>query len=439
MSNLLGSFLHLFLQSTLDFWSAVRVVFASGAWVIFVPVFFAMLFRLYMVVINQRYITSLQWTFIRVRVPETNTRTPRAMEEVLSALHGLQKPADLMERYLDGYVQAWLALEIRGARDGVQFILRVPAGNRDMAEAAIYAQYPDAEIDEVDDYAAPYTVELMEKDFDLWGTELTLAKEDAYPIKTYVDFEDEFGEDSNFVDPMAVTTELVSALKAGEELWIQILIRPVFQQDWIEEGMNLALKLAGREPEKKATKLAQAFALLAQAATLVMTLGTLPESEEKKESLQLGALKLTPGETDIVRAIQRNVSKVAYEAKIRVCYVGPLAVFKRRARVPMLYGIFRPFSSLTLNSFRPDVNVNTSRPTYGLVRARQWYRRKRFLRKYKARFFQEKGFVLNVEELATLYHFPVTSVKTPALERARAKKGEAPTNVPLAPEELPLA
>jgi len=47
--------------------------------------------------------------------------------------------------------------------------------------------------------------------------------------------------------------------------------------------------------------------------------------------------------------------------------------------------------------------------------------------------------VLNVEELATMYHFPVEYAKGPAIERTKAKRGEAPHNVPLSSDDLPVA
>jgi hypothetical protein len=254
-----------------------------------------------------------------------------------------------------------------------------------------------------------------------------------------VDFEDEFAVDARLVDSMAAITELLSTLKPGEEAWLQILIRPVFADKWQQEGMELALKLAGREVPKKLSKVTQAFALLGKAVTVATTLATPVPPDQKKERVDLGVLRLTPGETDVVRAIQRNVSKVAFETRVRIVYVAPKTVFDKRLRIGTMFGIFRQFSSYNLNSFRPDTRITTSRPTYGLVKMRRAYRERRLLKKYRKRDFGGKGFIFNVEEIATLYHFPVEYVKTPAVEHARAKRGEAPTNVPLAPEDLPLA
>ncbi|MDZ4229552.1 MAG: hypothetical protein U1C53_00250, partial [Candidatus Veblenbacteria bacterium] len=42
-----------------------------------------------------------------------------------------------------------------------------------------------------------------------------------------------------------------------------------------------------------------------------------------------------------------------------------------------------------------------------------------------------EGFILNTEELATLYHFPVVTVKAPLVKKTEAKKAEPPFGLPV--------
>ena len=45
-------------------------------------------------------------------------------------------------------------------------------------------------------------------------------------------------------------------------------------------------------------------------------------------------------------------------------------------------------------------------------------------------FFESKTQVMNVEEIATLWHFPGQMLKVPTLERIESKEAAPPTNLP---------
>ena len=432
----LSIYLGFLVQTFFAYFANLFDVIITGGWLVFVVLLGAILYRSYMDSVQTKYIMAMKWSFLRIRVPEENTRNPRSMEEAFNAMHGIEKKPDLLEIYLDGYIQSWVSLELRGTHEGVSFIMRVPTGNVPLVQSAIYAQYPDAEIEEVSDYMTNYPVDRIEKDFDLWATEFNLREPDAYPIKTYVEFEDEFAEESRYVDSIASITEVLGNVKPGEELWMQILARPAILADWKTEGKELALKLAGRDTPKKPYLVEQAFVNLGTTVGAVVSLGAKPE-EKKKEKDMLGLLKLTPGEVDLIKSIQRNVSKAGYECQFRIMYVAALPVYSRRMRVNAMLGLLRQF--IGANSFALNGRFTTSRPTYGFVSRRQMQRKRRSLKRMQQRYFGESGFVLNVEELATMYHFPVEYAKGPSIERTKAKRGEAPHNVPLSSSDLPIA
>ena len=53
------------------------------------------------------------------------------------------------------------------------------------------------------------------------------------------------------------------------------------------------------------------------------------------------------------------------------------------------------------------------------------------LDEYKLRRFAEHGFILNISELASVYHLPHTSVETPNIVWATSKTAEPPSNLPV--------
>src|SRR5690606_5099292 len=101
--------------------------------------------------------------------------------------------------------------------------------------ARIYAQYPGAEVIEAKDYALDVIYD-PEK-INVWGFITSLVKPDAYPIKTYIDYELDRGgkEQEEIVDPIVPIIEFLGSLKPGEQAWIQIMIqahrKQVFSKD----------------------------------------------------------------------------------------------------------------------------------------------------------------------------------------------------------------
>ena len=51
---------------------------------------------------------------------------------------------------------------------------------------------------------------------------------------------------------------------------------------------------------------------------------------------------------------------------------------------------------------------------------------------YKARWFPaNQNSIMNTEELATIFHFPLVSVGAPMLRRVETRKGEPPAHLPI--------
>ena len=175
---------------------------------------------------------------LEIRIPKEILKPTRAMETVLNSMRQtIYAPPDWYEKWIDGQVQLSYAFEIVSIGGEPHFFVRTPADIRDSVEAALYSQYPDAEISEAPDYVKMVPQDIPNKDWDLWGADYRLLKPNAYPIKTYRDFETEHeAKEEKRVDPIAGLLESMAKIQPGEQLWIQIVAEPVSIQDdpWID-------------------------------------------------------------------------------------------------------------------------------------------------------------------------------------------------------------
>ena len=85
------------------------------------------------------------------------------------------------------------------------------------------------------------------------------------------------------------------------------------------------------------------------------------------------------------------------------------------------------------------MNYNQLKPndlskTYGKIffkEATADFRKRRILKRYIERNPDGPKLFFSSKELATLYHFPDLSVKSPAVPRVASKMGSAPSNLPM--------
>ncbi|MDD2731167.1 MAG: hypothetical protein PHW33_03535, partial [Candidatus Portnoybacteria bacterium] len=111
-------------------------------------------------------------------------------------------------------------------------------------------------------------------------------------------------------------------------------------------------------------------------------------------------------------------------------YIGRKEIYSS-ANVSAVMGIMNQFANLNMNVLKPLPETITSRAYYLFTEQRKFFRKRLILRWLRTRSFWEKGYILNIEELASLYHFPTVAVKAPATPYIEIKKAEAPSNLPV--------
>ncbi|OGN02416.1 MAG: hypothetical protein A2655_01650 [Candidatus Yanofskybacteria bacterium RIFCSPHIGHO2_01_FULL_43_42] len=369
------------------------------------------------------YLASLEWILLEIRVPREVNKSPKGMEQVFAALYGIfLGPVRWQEKFFKGKVPDWFSFEIAGTGGETHFYVRTQTKYRNLVESQIYAQYPDVELVEAEDYVSALPPFLPNQEYDLWGGEEILSKEDAYPIRTYPEFEEKgTGPDIvKRIDPIASIVETIASLDYKEYISIQLLIRPAGGDEWVKKGQAVVDKLMGKKAKPKEDWLTKTiFGIDA-----LLSGGSSEKKEEKKEHEQL-----SPGKQEVLKAVERNFTKLGFEGGIRLVYIFPKNMF-HITHLAAMNGAFKQFASPSLNSFK--LNKSTTPPIRGFLYKQKAYRRKSFMyRKLRDRSFVQKPIILTTEELATVYHFPDVSVKSPLLPRVEAKKGEPPAGLPI--------
>ena len=400
-------------------------------------------------------------TVLSVRVAKDNETGPIVAEQIFSTIHGIARKITFWER-LKGYDQDQVSFEIANIGRSIRFFVHFPTKLRNLVEGQIYAQYPNVEIVEVEDYALPSEVEIhtpekspsegarvlvaadkvpamkehvQEKFLKIdqfrhaVGLELTLADPDIFPIKRYPQFEDKKAKVS--LDTLAgITATLAKMNDLDEQAWIQIIVRPM-EEKWrmvfvkciriLKKGIFLnidSLQKAYARAFCTRSKLVRTiffpfyWGMWFQgvfSGTAVMDSAEHGSGEEVEEQISKSHEK----ETIMVAAIDK-VGKLLYEASIRIVYVpkdknSDTALLKLRE----IAGSFKQFNIPHLNGFHIEKIVQNE----SIVEA---YRKREM----------HHPFVLNIEELATIYHLPNITVATPNIYWVRSKKVEPPNDLP---------
>lgn len=379
---------------------------------------------LWLAYVQEFYKRSIKWVILELRVPREVRRSPRAMEQVFMTIHAVRNSAsDYQEQYWDGEVPMWFSCEMVSFGGDIHFYMRIPKVRRNHVEAALYAQYPDIEIIEAtEDYIhrlPPTATELRKAGYRLFGNELILEKRDAFPLRTYVDFEENIEERQ--LDPIAALLETFAKLDPREHIWVQILVRPTIDDSWKKAGDKIIEELKEKTGKRR---------VLSPLGEFIM-------------------IDRSPGDVEVMKAVDRNIGKPGFHSIVRYLYMAPQEIYSASFGRRSVLSSMNQYASEQLNRFKHNTRAWTLakiwyRPylfpkrrrlareerMYENYRKRQLYadtfmeavwRMKFFYWGFKAR--QWSRMVLNVEELATICHLPMFVVLTgPLMKRVESRK-----------------
>ena len=151
-------------------------------------------------------------------------------------------------------------------------------------------------------------------------------------------------------------------------------------------------------------------------------------------------LDLTPKEKERVEGVHMKATKLGFNTKIRVVYMAKKEILDKAKVFSGFVGYIKQFGALDKNSFKPDLKFTMTKTVYFMKDSRLIKKKRNLFNNYIHRSTNGRDmFLLNIEELATLWHFPVeANVKAPLIQKAPGRKADAPASLPIIEEKTVL-
>lgn len=333
---------------------------------------------------------EVESVLLALEIPKANDKSELAAEQLFASLHGILR--DKAELKLNNNVQEHLSFEIASVNGQIRFYAWVPTTLQSFVEGQIYSQYPSVQIHVADeDYVAHERQHSV-----VYTSEITLSDSEFLPIKTFQNFE---------VDPLAGITGTLAKLEStGEEVWIQVLARPV-ADEWHKDSDNWIKSVKNGNP----------LAFLNGGFNMKFFAGFFAALWQPPEQGSADKPKeLSDRDKNRIAEAEKKATKLGYQVKIRLAYLGE-SQQSGKLRMQAIVGTFKQFNSTNLNGFR------MSSASY----------KPEDLAKYRMRTFSDRGYILNIEELASVFHLPHTNVETPNIVWASSKTAEPPAKLPI--------
>ncbi len=299
-------------------------------------------------------------------------------------------------------VAAWLwgrddhfSFEIVANNGLISFYIVSPRRLSRYLEQQINAHYPDAVLEEVIDY------NLFKASSQVAAGNLKTIRHFALPLKTYL---------KQDADLMNSQLNVMSKLAPDDSLAIQYTVRSAYG---VWHSVVKKIVQTAHKQKSLATALKQGAL-----QEWLDFFGDIFKSKEQKEreSSQKAEKRLTALEEESLKTIEEKNSKAGLDVNLRLVVC---SAEKSRAET-LLADLVSALSQYNHyeygNSFNNKISNNGS---------------KHLVEEFIYRRFNDKAsFILNTEELASLFHFPLSNAETPNIVWLNAKQAAAPATVP---------
>ncbi|HBT81454.1 hypothetical protein A2757_02830 [Candidatus Giovannonibacteria bacterium RIFCSPHIGHO2_01_FULL_48_47] len=299
-----------------------------------------------------------------------------------------------MEKFLMGFggmKNKSFALELAAHNNGAEifFYVAAPRKFEKLVEGQLHGAFPEAKIDKVNDY------NIFNPDGISRGAILELEKNKFLPLKTYQKIES---------DPVETITSAFSKIDEFDEgAALQLVLRPSAEK--LEKSIH---SVTEKLKQGKSRKEVLGEKSLAEETIEIFKKPKSQRPEEKNKPVVY--------DEELVKILEEKAGKMIFDANVRLIVSAGSDAETDRIMKEFEAGFYQ-FSSPEGNSFK-------IRNVFGS-------RLRKLNEDFSFRFFDEDTAIpLNVEEIASIYHFPYSKKAAPQVRMLKAREAAPPVNLP---------
>ncbi|MFA5248657.1 MAG: type IV secretion system DNA-binding domain-containing protein [Patescibacteria group bacterium] len=319
-------------------------------------------------------------------------------EAVFTAIGGLRAQRGFIS-WLTGRDDHF-SFEIVAHEGKIYFYAVAPRTSARFLEQQIHANYPDALIEEVKDY------NIFRPDSEIYSSVLRTKRSFIFPLRGYNQME---------VDPMNAIVSAMSKLEKNEAIALQIVARSA-RGSWHKKISSIIKEVNSGHSFNESIKTVNNGVfekILSFLGSVASEAG--PKQNKEKRPEEKKPKVLSAMEQDALKAIEQKNSKAGLDVNIRV-----VAVTADKGRgSSYLSNMANAFAGYNYYEYGNVLKIRNSHKNSNLVRDFVY-----------RRFNEHNSFLLNSEELAGIFHFPLRNAETPNIAWLTARQAAAPSNIP---------
>lgn len=323
-----------------------------------------------------------------------------SMEQLLVTLANIKNNLGIFQRIF--YGQPHISLEIANpaGEEEVFFYMSVPKKFRERIEKQVLSFFPNASMEKIPDYTIFHP-----GNFTAAAT-LKLKNKYLLPIRTYRNME---------VDPLNEVSNSFSKLNEEKEgAAIQLIMVPA-GFGWRSEGRTVAHEMQqGKRLNEVFSKsithkigkgIGKGLSEVIQATASKDGIG---KSRDEK------MVQLTPEEQELIKSIEKKSNLVGFKVNLRI-----IASAKSQERadeiLAQIENSFSQFENSDLNYFQIQRRIKGKKIAFDYI-----FRN----------FDEEHSIIMSTEEIASIYHFPISTTETPKIKWLKSGTAAPPPNLP---------